>query len=275
MNCLELDRFLHPYLDGEFGVDERSEVEQHLAECAECAKKVHVEARFKSTVKRAARSAEVKAPESLRKKILADVDRESKRPIVPLWAMGAAAAVVVVTVSGYYIVSAREHQKYLDDAALHHARGLPMEISAAGHDQVEGWFGGKLDHRVPVPKFRNVTLAGARLTNVQDHPAAYISYDSKTAPGQAPRRIGLFVFDDAKGSVSAKPLPAVDVESSRGYNVAMWRDGEIVYELVSDLDEQDIRKMVMGSDEPESQPNDDLPVNQLPTLNIAPASLRQ
>jgi hypothetical protein len=29
-----------------------------------------------------------------------------------------------------------------------------------------------------------------------------------------------------------------------GYNVALWRDGEVVYELVSDLSEADILKMV-------------------------------
>jgi hypothetical protein len=36
----------------------------------------------------------------------------------------------------------------------------------------------------------------------------------------------------------------VQVGSSLGYNVAVWREGEIVYELVTDLDESDIRRML-------------------------------
>ncbi|MFL5320557.1 MAG: anti-sigma factor family protein [Myxococcaceae bacterium] len=272
MNCLELDRFLHPYLDGEFGVDERSEVEKHLSECAECARKVHVEGRFKATVKKAAAEQTVKAPDALRSRILKDLDRESRTPLVPRWAMASAAAVVVVTVSGYYVLTQKRQQQYLDDAALHHSKSLPLEISAVPHDQVEGWFGGKLDHRVPVPKFQHVKLAGARLSNVQNHPAAYISYDTDAPPGQARKRIGLFVFDDAHGDVGAKPLPAVEMASARGYNVATWRDGEIVYELVTDLDENDIRKMVMAG--PAEDPSDELPLGEMPKLDVAPASFQ-
>ena len=36
----------------------------------------------------------------------------------------------------------------------------------------------------------------------------------------------------------------MELQASRGYHVAIWRDGEIVYELVSDLDEADIRQML-------------------------------
>ena len=34
------------------------------------------------------------------------------------------------------------------------------------------------------------------------------------------------------------------VAPSHGFNVAVWRDEEIVYELVTDLDESDIRRML-------------------------------
>jgi hypothetical protein len=88
-------------------------------------------------------------------------------------------------------------------------------------------------------------LSGARISNVTDRPAAYISYESQTDKQGVPaRRIGLFVFDDAQRDVKAPPLPSVQVGSSLGYNVAVWREGEIVYELVTDLDEKDIRRML-------------------------------
>jgi len=121
---------------------------------------------------------------------------------------------------------------------------------------VEAWFDGKLDHRVSVPRLPDVQLSGARISNVTDRPAAYISYERNADQQGAPaKRIGLFVFDDAKGEVEAPPLPSVQVGFSHGYNVAVWRDGEIVYELVSDLDESDIRRMVAEQAAMKSRPS--------------------
>ena len=53
-----------------------------------------------------------------------------------------------------------------------------------------------------------------------------------------------------------------------GYNVAYWRDGEVVYELVTDLDEVDIRRLLM--DRVQSVPSP----GSAP-LNIQPATLER
>ena len=37
----------------------------------------------------------------------------------------------------------------------------------------------------------------------------------------------------------------MQVDATQSYNVAVWRDGEVVYELVSDLTEAEIRKLVL------------------------------
>jgi hypothetical protein len=47
----------------------------------------------------------------------------------------------------------------------------------------------------------------------------------------------------------------VQVGSSLGYNVAMWREGEVVYELVTDLDETDIRHMLAEQGATGSKPS--------------------
>ena len=135
---------------------------------------------------------------------------------------------------------------------------------------MEAWFDGKLDHRVSVPHWPNVRLSGARISNVTDRPAAYISYERGGDTHGAPaRRIGLFVFDDTRREVEAPPLRAVQVNSSLGYNVAMWREGEIVYELVSDLDESDIRRMLAQQAAPR-----DVPVAVTPEPQARPVSLQ-
>jgi hypothetical protein len=85
-----------------------------------------------------------------------------------------------------------------------------------------------------------VRLVGARLSHIQDHPAAYVRYESPRG------HMGLFILDDPQrryGEVG-RPMQVgaatVRVINARGFNVAVWRRNEIVYSLVSDLDERDL-----------------------------------
>ena len=248
MTCQELDSFLYPYLDGEFQPDERLEVEAHLSGCAACAQRVHTEAQVQQALQRAARHAvgASRAPDALRAGIQGGLRQEARRAQQAVWLRAGCMALAVATAGGTWMaVRPGTHQHFVDDAAKRHAKRLPVEIADGTPESVEAWFGGKLDHRVPVPRLPNTTLSGARISNVKDRPAAYISYEARPSHADAPpRRIGLFVFDDAQGEIRANGLAAVEVDSSHGYNVAVWRDREIVYELVTDLDESDIRKML-------------------------------
>ncbi|OJT22454.1 transmembrane regulator PrtR [Archangium sp. Cb G35] len=258
MTCQELDSILYPFLDGEFQPEERLEVEAHLTGCAECAQRVNMELRMRQSLRRAARHAveSTRAPDALRARIQLGIRQEQRRDTQMWWLRASAAAVVVLMAGGAWMaLRPEQHQRFVEDAARRHARQLPVEV-AGGHEHVEAWFDGKLDHRVSVPRLPDVQLSGARISNVTDRPAAYISYERNADKQGAPaRRIGLFVFDDAKREVEAPPLPSVQVGSSHGYNVAVWRDEEIVYELVSDLDESDIRRMVAEQAAAKSRPS--------------------
>lgn len=251
MTCLELEPFLHPYLDGEFDAGERARVEVHLEGCPACAARVRSEQSFRRAVKRAA-EAPVLAPPSLRGRVLAGLhaeDRAQRRRTRQKLAWAAAAAATLALVGGslpWGRTGISPRQRYVESAALNHARGLPLEISRVPPENVEAWFGGKLDHRVAVPRLQRASLAGARLLNVQDRPAAYLRYEAQPHPDTAPRGVGLFVFDDLR-EVPAAPFPSVEVARSRGYNVAVWRDGELVYELVTDLEEPELRELLPPS----------------------------
>jgi anti-sigma factor RsiW len=248
MTCQELDRITYPYLDGEFQTEERLEVEAHLSGCATCAQRIHSEARMQQALRRAARQAmeSTRAPDALRSSIREGLRREQHREQQAGWMRASAAALVLLAAGGAWMAfQPEQRQRFMEDAARRHAKKLPVEITGASHEGVEAWFDGKLDHRVSVPRLAEVRLSGARISNVTDRPAAYISYERTPGKEGAPvRRIGLFVFDDARREVEAPPLPSVQVGSSLGYNVAVWREGEIVYELVTDLDETDIRRML-------------------------------
>ncbi|PTL85355.1 anti-sigma factor [Vitiosangium sp. GDMCC 1.1324] len=274
MTCQELDSILYPYLDGEFQTDERLEVEAHLTGCAECARRVNEETRMQQSLRRAARHAveTTRAPDTLRARIQVGI-REEQRRASQAWLLRASAAAVVVVMAGgtWLALQPKQHQRFMEDAARRHAKKLPTEIAGTSHEKVEAWFDGKLDHRVSVPRLPDVHLSGARISNVTDRPAAYISYERNPETQGAPaKRIGLFVFDDARREVEAPPLPSVQVGSSLGYNVAVWREGEVVYELVSDLDETDIRRMIAEQGAQKSKPA--RPVT--PDVQARPVSLQ-
>jgi len=249
LTCRDLQPFLSTYVDGEFDAAERARMDAHLEGCPACAALVRAEAAFLAALGRAA-DVPVAAPAGLRHRVLAGLDAEDRAarrpPGVRTW-LTVAAALVGVLLGGSLLwgrTGPSPRQRYVESAALNHARGLPLEISRVAPENVEAWFGGKLDHRVAVPRLQRASLAGARLLHVQDRPAAYLRYDAQPRPDAAPRDVGLFVFDDHHGEVPAAPYPAVEVARSRGYNVAVWRDGELVYELVTDLDEPELRELL-------------------------------
>jgi anti-sigma factor RsiW len=268
MNCQELDRLLYPYLDGEFQPEERLDVEIHLETCAACARRVEEEREIQEALRRAARHSiqSSRAPASLRDGIQLGLRREQRRAYQLQWLrMGAAALVVAAVGGGWIVMRPEKFQPFLDAAAQrHHNKKLPLEISNVGPEYVEAWFGDKLDHPVAVPELPNTQLRGARISNVKDRPAAYISYEMRAEKdGQAVRRITLFAFDDKARELDAQPFPAVQLGSSEGYNVAVWRDGEVVYELVSDLSEADIRKMLQEQKRPSRVANTPRPAGMV------------
>ncbi|HVE84389.1 MAG TPA: zf-HC2 domain-containing protein [Myxococcales bacterium] len=273
MDCSDLQHVLYPFLDGEYGPEERVDIEGHLAGCVDCARRVNLEAKFRDTVRAKAsprRKSGPKASSGLKRSIMAGLRKEQQRQTQHrLLQVGAVAVLAMAAGGTYAMYRTPSRGPYVEDAAAHHARGLPMEIKDAPPEQVEAWFGDKLDHRVPVPRLANATVTGARLSNVRDRPAAYIRYEAATDQSPSPRRVGLFVFDDAEREVDAPAFPAMDLEQHRGFNVAIWRDGEIVYQLVSDLEEEDIRRMVTSG--AAGSPRRSAP----PQLDVQPASLRQ
>ena len=244
MNCRELDSLMHSYLDEELVDGERLALESHLAHCATCSKAAEVERHNLTLIRTRALEASPSAPESLKARILDGIHSDQRRRVKTRLLQVSAAAVSVAVLGGlgHQQWHVWQRQLFVEEAARRHARQLPLEMQ--GQPEVlEAWFGGKLDHRVTVPRFPNATTAGARLLNVRDREAAYIRYDAPRANAEEPRHMGLFVFDGAS-ELGLSALPDSDIHNSHGYNVISWRQGDVVYELVTDLDETDVRALM-------------------------------
>jgi anti-sigma factor RsiW len=256
IDCAELERSLEPFLDGEFDGADRAEAEAHLAACAACRGKAELRARTRDAVRTRLREAmgpgapAGRAPAALRERIEAQLARERR----PLWRRIVAPvplSMAAACLAGVLVVLATRGgpDVLLEEAVRKHNRDLPLEVTAAavgGADAIPGWFQGKLDFRPSPPHFtkNGVKVLGARLSHLREWPAAYIRYE-------LPRgNAGLFIVDDPEqrfhptGREVRMGPAVVRVANARGYNVAVWRQNEIVYSLVSDLDEDDLFGLV-------------------------------
>jgi anti-sigma factor RsiW len=253
MTCPELDPLIYPYLDGELDEAERDRVDAHASNCPSCRARLGREAAFQGVLRRSAQvRGRTPAPEALREILRAGMRREHRRIQLLSWARWGTAALVAAAASASWLELRPGHrEQILEDAALRFQRRLPLEVSHVSHESVEQWFDDKLDYRVPVPRLPGATIAGARLSNVKEHDAAYIVYDVPSAGGARKQRLGLFVLEDGEGEIpSVRPWPEVSVRPVRGFTVASWRRGGLVYELVSDASEPELRQLLAQMDAP-------------------------
>jgi anti-sigma factor RsiW len=255
IECGDLARGVDAYLDGEFDARERAEVDAHLARCAACRAVVETQGRLRAALRASLREAMAppaaagRAPPALRARIEASLARE-RRPLwrrmfapLPLGALAACAAGALLVLATH-----GPDDALVVEAVRSHHRRLPLEVMAAsvGEASIPAWFAGKLDFHPSPPPFRGagVHVLGARLSNLRELPAAYIRYELPR--GQA----GLFIVDDPRrtfdpGGRAVQVGPQVlRMVNARGYNVAVWRENEIVYSLVSDLDEAALFELV-------------------------------
>ena len=141
------------------------------------------------------------------------------------------------------------HSGLVDDTVAMHMRGLPLDYAATDVGSVQQWLQGHLDFAARVPRFRQgPALQGVRLSQLHSRPAAVLSYSIPQADG---RRVSLFIVDDPDnadppGTARRVADRQVWLSRSRGYNVVSWRNEEIVYQLISDLDEGDVLQLVQA-----------------------------
>lgn len=275
MTCPDLDPLIYPYLDGELDETERGEIESHTSSCGACRARLSREAAFQGALRRSMHlRTRTPAPEALRELLRAGIRREQRRIQMVSWARWGTLALVAASASGLWFELRPGHrEQILEDAALRYQRALPYELTDVSRDDVERWFGDKMRVRVPLPHLPGATIAGARLSNLREHDAAYVVYQLPgTEQRGADRRLGLFVLEDPEGEIpSVAAYPQVNVRSVRGFSVASWRSGGLVYELVSDMDEAALRRTVGGLDTaPPRPPEVVVPVRQRPMLPIPP-----
>ena len=115
-------------------------------------------------------------------------------------------------------VVAAHVRSLLEDNLLH--------VASADPHTVKPWFAGRIDFAADVQDLtsRGFDLIGARLDYLQQRPAAALVYRRRK------HVINLFVVP---AGPEAQPLSAE--HTYHGYHIVQWRQGDLVYLAISDL----------------------------------------
>jgi anti-sigma factor RsiW len=250
MDCREARTYLLDRRRGTLAADVGAEVEAHLAGCAACRHEDAADAQLSVLLEQ--RLSRPRAPASLQR-ALEERWGESARRAPParrwarvgrtLTAMAAGAALALMAVFAWR--GRAPDDTLASEAVNDHLRVLysdhPIEVESGGIHRVKPWFEGRLDF-APVVEFSgndDFPLLGGSVGYFIDRKAATFVFKRRL------HEITLFVFR-AEGfhwpTSGLRPIGPVQgtVETHRGFHVALWRQGDLGYALVSDVNEADL-----------------------------------
>ena len=257
MTCDEVRQHLLDYQRGRSRLETQQAVRAHLDGCAGCTRADTVEQELTRLLEQ--RLPQHPASLALKRQLAA---RWSQVPTGRSWwrrwrsslvpALAAAAVVLVAGPVVYYeraaSDAARERSAMVAEAVTDHLRLLssqhPLDVESGGLHQVKPWFGGRLDF-APVVTFEgdaDFPLKGGSVAYFRDRKAAVFVYARRLHP------ISLLVFRADGVPWPSRNLTRIGgldtfVTSERGFNVIVWRRGELGYALVSDVDGGELRAL--------------------------------
>ncbi len=249
MNCKEIQKFAHVYVDGEFGAEEKRECEKHLRGCEECCAIIRFEEQFKSALQN--RMPKIKAPQPLIDRVLDSIENEPEPAssfstwfyvVIPAAAMAAASILIFV----FWPTGESPEAEALDDGIVHHENALPMEVQGPDVETVANWYRDKVQVPVRPPRLRQhgVVLSGGRIVNYNRLPAAYLVYRNGKR-----KKVSVHIFNPQR-------LPSSGLVRTRmggrtvyfgmknGHKVAVFKNNGVGYSVTADVSMDDIKKIV-------------------------------
>jgi anti-sigma factor RsiW len=233
---------------GRLADPDRARVERHLETCTECSQ---IFERERALDKALGKRPNYALPKSLRDQLAARLMPEKAKPKWSL-ARGAAFAGPSLTVALLVLLLVRNRinpsQELVNEAVNDHLRELyaehPIEIESGGIHQVKPWFTGRLDF-APMLSFSGddeFPMVGGAIGLFVDRKAATFLFKHKL------HSISLFVFRSEglswplRGNSSLGALPCTQ-SRLRGFNALLWKDGDLGYALVSDVDASELQRL--------------------------------
>jgi anti-sigma factor RsiW len=245
MDCNEARTLLLDRRRGDLSPDASAELEAHLASCAACRREDAADAQLSVLLER--RLPRRDAPAALKRALEERWIEVPRKRLAPRWRMlGATALGAALAVAVVFAWRARAPDSALVAEAVNdHLRVLysehPLEVESGGIHRVKPWFAGRLDF-APIVQFAgddDFPLEGGSVAYFIDRKAATFVFKHRL------HQMTLFVFR-AEGlrwpAVGLRGIGAArgTMETSRGFHVALWQQGDLGYALVSDVNEDDL-----------------------------------
>lgn len=239
MNCASNKKFIDAYMDGELEAGMMLDIENHLESCSPCGDFLNLKRHMKRELSKLQR---VNAPQQFRTQIESLTSGPQRiwwqKPVIAAPIAAAAALLLLIWSTGGPAPTNSKDEMVLlvNDVVDRHVRELPMEIQDSNQQQAASWFQGKIDFPVrPLgPGIQNATFRGARVSNVRENQAAQMEYIVEG------KKVTFMVFPTNRLSISGGNVLTVrgkQILTGRrnGYNVAMAKEGDMIYAVSSDL----------------------------------------
>ena len=254
MDCHDVRDQLLDYQHGRLAPGLVTGMRRHLDGCADCSHADAVERELSHALER--RTPQYPAPLALKRRLAASWvapapappasrPRSWLRTLVPAGLAAAALLIALPFAREFVPPRSPGAAVMVGEAVNDHVRLLqsqrPLEIESGGIHQVIPWFSGRLDFApgVRFPGDADFPLRGGAVGYFVDRQAAALVY------GRRLHSISVFVF-----RADGLPWPSRGMEklgrlelyrtAARGFNVLLWRDGELGYAVVSDVDSRDL-----------------------------------
>lgn len=185
------------------------------------------------------------APDSLRRRVLAQLDLGAPAPAPPrrFWhftawrpTMGGFGLGVACAAAIMLLVLSPNEQNLTEQVVASHVRALQPghleDVASSDRHTVKPWFDGRIDFAPPVRDLATVgfPLIGGRLDYIDGRPVAALVYQRDK------HVINLFVWPEAANAVS-NPAAA----DRNGYNIVHWTQDGMTFWAVSDVERDQLR----------------------------------
>ncbi len=240
MSCTERET-TRALLDGQLDGAAAKDAALHLEGCAACAMLRDESERMSLAL----RQQRYRAPVQLRTRIANAIAEETQNVVLlrgskrGFWQGALSGAFATALAAGFalFLILPPSAATLADAVTEAHSQALvsghAIVVASSDHHTVKPWFATHVDISPPVVDFRDAgfPLAGGRVDKIAGQHAAVVVYR------HGKHAIDLFVWAD-RGS----PLPGDGMR--HGYHTTFWKQGDLDFAAVSDMEEVELAKFV-------------------------------
>jgi anti-sigma factor RsiW len=249
VSCDETQSLIHGYVDGELDLVRSLEIERHLRDCAACSAAHDSLQRLRTSLR--AGSLYLRPAASLKQRIqssLRGAEQSKPRLRIARWRNLAIAASVaaVLFAAGVYLASVRSGEDRLaQQVVASHVRSImantPIDKASSDHHVLKPFLNEKLgfspdvadEAETPGLEEQRFHLEGARVDYLDDRLVAALVYKRDK------HLINLYVWPAPSDSDAS-----VRTITRQGYHLHHWTQSGMNYWVVSDLNEQELKRFV-------------------------------